>query len=181
MTAANDALRERPYRDLSVEDLMANTELTRTTFYRHFDDLADVVVRLLEEAGRSLYQYEQRLVADVSDDPGLVRRVLEAPVRGFQVHGPLLRAVAEAASHDERIDATYRALLEQFEQLIEAALRALADRGATKIADPAQTARALNLMNVAYLLDVFGSVEPKVSHDVALRTLTEIWVGTIFS
>jgi AcrR family transcriptional regulator len=177
--AADEALRERPYRELSVEELMATAGVARTVFYRHFDDLADLVVGLLEETGAELYQHEERLAAVGDDEPAAIRHALQAPVRTFSTHGPLLRAVAEAASHDERIDAGYQALVERFQVLIERYLRGLKERGQTRVADPAQTARALNLLNLAYLLDVFGTNEPKVSSEVALQTLTEIWVGAI--
>ena len=45
---------------------------------------------------------------------------------------------------------------------------------AARHADPAETARALNLMNETYLLDAFGR-EPRVSPETAVQTLTEIW------
>jgi AcrR family transcriptional regulator len=179
IAAADAALRERPFRELSVEQLMSAVGLTRTIFYRHFDDLADLVVRLLDEASVDLYEHERQLATTGGGDPEEIRQALEAPVRVFSVHGPLLRAVAEAASHDERIDEGYTGLVQRFERLIEGYLRALASRGRTRVADPAQTARALNLMNLSYLLDVFGTPEPKTSPEVALQTLTEIWVGAI--
>jgi AcrR family transcriptional regulator len=181
IAAADAALRQRPYRELSVEELMSYAGLTRTIFYRHFDDLADLVVRLLNEASAELYDNERRLAATALDEPGAIRHALEAPVHVFRRHGPLLRAVAEAASHDERIDEGYRAVVGRFEGLIEGYLRALVERGRTRVADPAQTARALNLMNLSYLLDVFGTPKPKLSEEVALRTLTEIWVGAILA
>lgn len=160
---------------------MSAAGLTRTIFYRYFDDLADLVVQLLDETGAELYEHEQHLAeAGVHDSEG-IRRALEVPVHSFSLHGPLLRAIAEAASHDERIDAAYRTVVQRFEPLIEANLRSLSGRGRTHVADPAQTARALNLMNVAYLLDVFGVSEQKVSREVALRTLAEIWAGAIFA
>lgn len=180
LAAANKALRARPFRELTVEELMIDAGLSRTLFYRHFDDLGDLVVRLLEEAGGELLRQEERLSALGLTDVEAIRLALEAPVRRIAASGPLLRAIAEAASHDERIDAAYHDLVLRFEQLIEANLRAFGDRGVTRLADPTQTARALNLMNLAYLLDVFGSPEPKVSPDVALQTLTEIWTGVIF-
>jgi AcrR family transcriptional regulator len=179
--AADSALRLNPYRELSVEELMSAAGLTRTIFYRHFDDLADLVVRLLEQASSDLIDQELRLASDSLDSPEQIRRALEAPVRVLSANGPLLRAVAEAASHDERIDRGFRDLVARFERLIETYLRDLAARGRTRISDPAQTARALNLMNLAYLLDVFGTPEPKVSPEVALQTLTEIWVGAILA
>jgi AcrR family transcriptional regulator len=181
IAAADEALREHPYRELSVEELMATAGVARTVFYRHFDDLADLVVGLLEETGAELYQHEEGLAAVGDDEPAAIRHALQAPVRTFSTHGPLLRAVAEAASHDERIDAGYQALVERFQVLIERYLQGLKERGQTRLADPAQTARALNLLNLAYLLDVFGTNEQKVSSEVALQTLTEIWVGAILS
>ena len=55
LAAADQFLRERPYRELSVEVVMAQTGLTRTAFYRHFDDVTDLVLQLLEEIGHDLY------------------------------------------------------------------------------------------------------------------------------
>jgi len=179
MSAAEAALREAPFRELSVESVMTDAGLTRTLFYRHFDDLADLVVRLLEEASTDLYEHERQLATADGEDPETIRRALEAPVAAMSAHGPLIRAVAEAASHDERIDEGYRALVERFGRLIEGYLRALAGRGYAHCEDPAQTARALNLMNLSYLLDVFGTPEPRASPEVALRTLTEIWLAVL--
>jgi hypothetical protein len=44
--------------------------------------------------------------------------------------------------------------------------------------DIAETARALNLLNVNYLLDAFGR-EPRVSTETAVRTLAGIWAGLL--
>lgn len=180
LAAASSALRERPYRELTIEELMAGAGLSRTIFYRHFDDLGDLVVRLLEETGGEFFAREQRVAELGTQAPEDVRRALEVPVRSLAEDGPLLRAVAEAASHDERIDVAYRTLVGRFEALIEANLRKLGTRGYAPVADPGETARALNLMNLAYLLEVFGAPEPKVTPEVALQTLSEIWSALIF-
>jgi AcrR family transcriptional regulator len=175
--AAKAALRERPYRELSVEEVMSAAGLTRTIFYRHFDDLADLIVRLLQDAGGELYSTSSRLAATGTEEPDSIRLALAEPVQVFSQHGPVLRAVAEAASHDEQIEAGYGELRDRFAGLIEQYLRAR--EGRTIVSDPAETARALNLMNMSYLLDVFGTPQPKVSPEVALQTLTEIWVAVI--
>ena len=69
--------------------------------------------------------------------------------------------------------------MERFERLIADTLRGLSAHGRGRLSDPEQAARALNLMNVYYLLDVFGSPEPRVAPEIALQTLTEIWVGAV--
>ena len=50
-------------------------------------------------------------------------------------------------------------------------------RGAN-VTDLDETARALNLLNENYLRDAFGG-EPRVTDDVAVRTLTEIWLAVV--
>jgi AcrR family transcriptional regulator len=179
VAAAAKALRERPYRELSVEELMSCAGLTRTIFYRHFDDLGDLVARLLDDASADLYDHERRLAMTALDQQRSIREALEPAVLTLADHGPLLRAIKEAASHDERIERGYEAMVDRFGALIEGYLHMLVHEGRARIADPVQTGRALNLMNLAYLLDAFGSREPKVTPEVAVRTLTEIWEGTI--
>src|SRR5690349_24665523 len=60
LAAADRFLRERPYRELSVEVVMAETGLTRTAFYRHFDDVTDLVLRLLSDLGSELFAIAER-------------------------------------------------------------------------------------------------------------------------
>jgi AcrR family transcriptional regulator len=40
-------LLERPYREITVDLVMAQAGLSRTVFYRHLDDMPDVLLTLL--------------------------------------------------------------------------------------------------------------------------------------
>jgi AcrR family transcriptional regulator len=180
VAAATDLIRHTPYGALTVDDVMREAGAGRTIFYRHFDDLADLLMRAGREAFEGLYQAEQALRAARADgEPDLVRAAIEPAVAVYRQHGPLLRAIAEAAAGgDEQIAAGQHRMLERFDELVAGVLRAspyLADRPAEDIAE---TARALNLMNVNYLLDAFGR-EPRVSTETAVRTLAEIWSALI--
>jgi hypothetical protein len=62
----------------------------------------------------------------------------------------------------------------QFDGLVESAMR---ERG-LDLPHLAETARALNILNEAYLVDAFGR-EPRVSREVAVETLTQIWMGVL--
>lgn len=179
LEAAADLLRERPYRELTVEAVMASAGLSRTIFYRHFDDLPHLVLRLLEQPSADLLERERRLAVEDVPLSEVIRQALKAPVDAFHRHGPLLRAIAEAASHDEVIEQGFRSLMEEYEQLIVEYLRLLSELGLGRIHDHARAARALNLMNVHFLLDAFGTSERRISRAAALETLTEIWVGAV--
>lgn len=176
LAAAERFLRERPFRELSVDILMAQTGHARTVFYRHFDDLADLVLRVLQSAGRGrLLEIAEEWAADPAEDEDSARRALEQIVAFFAEHGPLIRAVVDAASYDESIERLYRALFERFVEVTEKAIAAR--RSAV---DAHEVARALNIMNVRYLVDSFGSgqmTEPERARD----TLWLIWTRTLYS
>lgn len=179
VAAATELVRKRAYSELSVDEVMREAGIGRTIFYRHFDDLADLLLRASREAIQELYEAQRSLADARADvDPEAVGRAVHAAAVVFQRHGPLIRCVTEAAAEDEQIARDYAVLRQRFDDFAEQSLRDAAGLGRTPPADVAETARALNLMNVSYLLDVFGR-EPRVSPETAAQTLTEIWDAVI--
>jgi AcrR family transcriptional regulator len=175
VAAANELVRRRSYPELSVGELMREAGFGRTIFYRHFDDLGDLLVGASRDAIEELYEAQRPLGSGAAGDAGdVVRQAIERAVAVYEKHGPLLRAVVEAASSDEEVAAGHRALRRQFDGLVEQALR---ERG-SRLRNLAETARALNLLNEAYLLDAFGR-ERRVPTETAVQTLTEIWLGVV--
>jgi AcrR family transcriptional regulator len=172
--AAEQLVRRRSYSDLTVDELMSEAGFGRTIFYRHFDDLGDLLMQTSRAAIEELFEAQSSLVAA---RPGDVRGALRAAAEVYQRHGPLLRCVSEAAAVDERIAEGYAAMRERFDDLAEQSLREVLGDGGH--ADLAETARALNLMNETYLTDAFGR-EPRVSPETAVQTLTEIWDAVIY-
>ena len=171
--AAEQLVRKRSYSDLTVDELMSEAGLGRTIFYRHFDDLGDLLMRTSREAIEQLWEAQSRLIAQRPGDP---RPAFEAAAEVYQQHGPLLRCVREAAAVDERVAEGYEAMRRRFDDFAEQALREVMRDNAPR--DLAETARALNLMNETYLTDAFGR-EPRVSAETAVQTLAEIWDAVI--
>lgn len=177
--AADRFLRQRPYRELSVEVLMAETGLTRTAFYRHFDDVTDLVLRLLAEVAHDLHTVAERWGASAGAGyPAAGQQALAAVVDFFVRHGPLVRAVAEAAVTDERIERGYRETLDGLIDMTAWAIERVAAEGQLQVPDARAMARALNLMNETYLLQEFGR-EPFGDPAVALATLETVWLRVL--
>jgi TetR/AcrR family transcriptional regulator, ethionamide resistance regulator len=176
LAAADRFLRQRPYRELSVDIVMADTGLTRTAFYRHFDDVTDLVLRLFADVGQELVDSGRRWSESAGEDfPRPAHENLEAIVDFFVRHGPLVRAIAEAAATDERIERAYRGSIDAFVAITAGTLDRLVADGLLEVPDSHALARALTLMNEAYLLSEFGR-EPQGDPAVALATLETIWV-----
>jgi AcrR family transcriptional regulator len=178
LAAADAILRERSYRDLTIDDVMAQTGFSRTVFYRHFADLGDLVLALMQQVGAPLLEQAEAMAA-APEDPERMRAGLEGIVAFWAEHGPLVWAVSHAAGHDEEIEGLYEGFVEHFTALTAEGLRKALERGAIKNVDPRPTAEALTSMNSGYLLRTFGRA-PFGDQETAARTLWTVWSRTLY-
>jgi TetR/AcrR family transcriptional regulator, ethionamide resistance regulator len=172
--AANRLLRERRFRELTVEDVMAEAGLPRTVFYRHFDGIASIVLGLLDDllAG-VLYETE---VGDQSDR-SMMRRQLALAVDTFGRYGPLLLALDEASHHDDEVEHAYRAWIDHSVDAIAGAIELGVADGHTPPLPVHDVAQALTAMNRQYLLDLIAR-DPDFDRDAALEALWTVWMRT---
>jgi AcrR family transcriptional regulator len=171
VAATSSLLRDRPFRSLTVEAVMAEAGLARTVFYRHFDSLADVVLSLLDQAIADAENVAYS--AEHPEAPEVLRAMLARGVDLWAEHGHLLAAVEEASHHDPAVERAYRAA---FERSVESSATMLAQGVANGhyTLEPRPIARALLHMNAAYLTDALAR-DPHPDRDEALRTLWTIW------
>jgi TetR/AcrR family transcriptional regulator, ethionamide resistance regulator len=165
VAAAQTLLRERPFRELTVDEVMRRTELSRPSFYVYFRDRHDLVLRVFEHVGSDLLALSQR-----RPEPTLVLDVL---IDAFVEHGPVLRALADAAVDDPGVEDAYGELVESFvdatAQHIERDRRGL---------DPRETAKALVWMTERYLNLSLGR-EPLTPRETVATTLSTIWARVL--
>jgi AcrR family transcriptional regulator len=177
IAAATELVRDRSFYELSVAEVTERAGIERTIFYRHFDDLADLLLRAATEAIESLYEAQVELDAGRQEgDFETVRAAVEPAVGVYRRHGPTLRAVTEAGASNPEIAARGAELRRRFNQLAADSLARLSGLRENPPADVSESARALNLLNEAYLRDAFGR-EPRISAETAVQTLTEIWAA----
>jgi TetR/AcrR family transcriptional regulator, ethionamide resistance regulator len=173
--ATADLVRERSFGELNVREIMSRAGLERTIFYRHFDDLGDLLAKVAREAITELYEAQVAMAeARVVADRESVRKSIGATVGIYSRHGPLLRALAEGAAVDPVLDARQAELRRRFDELVEGMILRGIEGGASSPPDPAESARALNRMVEAYLLEAFGR-EARVDPELAVDTLSDIW------
>ena len=164
--AAAGLMNDRPFRELTVEDVMAAAGLSRTVFYRHFDGLPEVVLALLARIEADVAA--ELLESEPSED--WLADVLTAAIDMFAEHGPFLRALNGAAGSDAEIEAAYCAFLERWVQETGNAFGG----GERAI----ELARALHLMNGHYLMETLGR-DPGFDRELARDTLLTVWRGAV--
>ena len=171
--AAARLLTAGSYRDLTVDGVMAEAGLARTLFYRHFDGLPALVLSLLEDMRAALIE------GGDPADPGFLRRVLERAVDAARRHGPLLRAIDDAARHDAEVERAYRAFVEWSVDTTAAIFHTNIAAGRVRdVPDVRATTQALTLMNGAFLIDTLGR-DPDFDPDVAVEALWTIWARVL--
>lgn len=178
LDAAERLLWERPLSRLTVGELMSSTSLGRSSFYVHFRDLQDLAGRLLARLEAELWEPAGRWT-DI-DDEGSLETAVRGVVAVWERHGPVLRAVVEAALVDDHVHGLWRAgLMERFIESVAAGIEREISAGRTRPMPPRETATALLLMNERYLADRLGTVPQHDAGEVA-DALTAIWTRTLY-
>jgi AcrR family transcriptional regulator len=172
--AAESFLRERPFRELTVDEVMKRTDLSRPSFYVYFRDRHELVLRVVEHLGGELFTMSDRWFSGGGDGAALAREAVEGIVAVYAEHGPVLRALADAAVHDPGIEQAYGALVQGF---IDATARHIDEEIAAgsllPVVDSTETARALVWMMERYLGLSLGR-EPMTPPPVVAETLGTI-------
>jgi AcrR family transcriptional regulator len=179
LDAAEDLLREDRFSALTVDDLMSRTGLSRASFYVYFRDRHHLIMRLTERIGAELFEMSDRWLRGSGDPREDARAAVEGVASVYQEHGPVLRAIADASSHDPEVESIYRNLVERF---VDATARHIEDEiaaGRIRSLDPRETAKALVWMNERYLTETLGRKAP-TPIEVVIETLWTVWMRTLY-
>jgi AcrR family transcriptional regulator len=179
LAAAEQLLRERPFREITVAAIMARTGLKRPAFYVHFADRYELVLRVVEEIGAALFEMADRWLKG-SAPRADIRSAMHGVADVYSAHGRVMRALADAATSDARVEATYRALVQGF---VDATAEHIeAEQATGEIAaelNAREIARALVWMNERYLYEALGGGSGEDPVRIA-DVLALIWLATLY-
>jgi TetR/AcrR family transcriptional regulator, ethionamide resistance regulator len=179
IAAAESFLRERPFRELTVDEVMRRTDLSRPSFYVYFRDRHHLVLRVVEHLGAELFTMSERWLRGTGEGPELAREALDGIVAVFVEHGPVMRALADAAADDPGVERAYSDLVESF---IDATARHIDEEiaaGRILKLSAYETAKALVWMMERYLTLSLGR-EPLTPADTFADTLATIWTRVLY-
>ena len=177
--AAERLLRERPFRELTVDEVMRRTGLSRPSFYVYFKDRHDLVLRLVEQLGAELLAMADRWFTGEGEGSQLIHAALEGAIEVYAEHSAVLRALADAAVDDRDVEAAYGSLVQGFVDATADRLQEEVARGEIAALDAEETAKALIWMTERYLYHAFGAERP-VPLGRCVQTLTAIWSRALY-
>jgi AcrR family transcriptional regulator len=179
VAAAAALLRERPFRELTVDEVMRRTDLSRPSFYVYFRDRHHLVLRVVEHLGAQLFAMSDRWLRGSGDGPDLARQALDGIVGVYAEHGPVMRALADAAADDPRVELAYNEIVQGF---VDATARHIDEEiaaGRILPLDARETAKALVWMMERYLNLSFGR-DPATPRETVADALTTIWTRVLY-
>jgi AcrR family transcriptional regulator len=173
-------LETHAFRDLTVGELMAGTTLSRPAFYQYFTDLHALMESLLTEVETVMHSTTNPWILGKGEPIAALRTSLGGVVQTCVDHGPLLRAVADAAPLDPRLEVAWSAFMGRWDDEVSARIEAHQEAGLIRASlDARSMANALNALDAAVLVAEFGR-HPQGDAEVVLDTLHAIWVGALY-
>ena len=179
LEATEDFLRDRPFRDLTIDEVMDRTGLSRPSFYVYFRDRHHLALRLLEDLAAQIYEESNPWLEGSGEPLGDLRALIEGSIATLAEHGPLLRAIADAATEDAEVERAYRTSVGGFIATATARIERDVAAGRATSLDPAVLAAALVWMNERYLLQHPVPDTPEDQRRVG-DALIQIWTRAIY-
>jgi AcrR family transcriptional regulator len=179
LDATERFLWKHPFRELNVMDLMDQTGLKRSSFYHYFNDRHDLIVKLVDRLAQELTKLNEIWMMGVTDPVADLRTGYEGIGRFWVQHGPVLRAIADAATQDPLVEKAHRAFRDRFIRGSAERIRADMARGLIAPLNADATAEALIMMSEAVLNEKLGDGSNRDWRPV-IDALATIWQRALY-
>lgn len=177
--AALEFIWSRPFREMTVNSLMASTDLSRSAFYQYFDDIHQLMKTLLDMLSEEIFIASSSWVSGVGDPVVLTAESLGGMVEVCYRRGPFLQAIFDATSTDERFEKDWSEFLKAFDDAACARIEGDQKQGLIAAFDPRPVAFALNRLDASTVIDAFGK-RPRRKPKPVRDALVRIWVSTLY-
>jgi AcrR family transcriptional regulator len=184
LSATLTLLGRKNFNDLSVADILAESNVSRTTFYFYFSSKFSVLAALLERAMSDIFDTVQPFLGRAEEDSP--EEALERSIREVTSAWHRHRSVLQAAAHHWHSDPELNTLwLQIAERFISAGAEEIErERAAGKIrsSEPSRALAAVLFWGTERVLYAAGlGVEPSlVDEEAAIGPLVAMWQGTLY-
>ncbi|MFI7034490.1 TetR/AcrR family transcriptional regulator [Microbispora rosea] len=164
------------FTELGVQQICTEAGVARSTFYSHFRDKIDLLMRLATELMTSSFD-----VTSAWDPSDGVERLADAflqVVKVYREHAAVRRALAEVATYDATVRDFWTAELNPFTDWTIAVLRAEQDAGRTRAdLDPVSATRVIVMGGERALVDHVTAGDPGSDAAFARELALTWWHG----
>lgn len=110
-------MREKDFTAITVTDLVEAARVGRTTFYRHFDEIEDILLMRNDQVFEGLARYLQEYRQKHPQEPRI--HILKPILRYFYLHSEIIELLI-IANRIDILQQAFRRLLERFKSTLGA-------------------------------------------------------------
>jgi AcrR family transcriptional regulator len=175
-------LADRPFAEISVDDLAKGAGISRPTFYFYFPSKDAVLLTLFERVIVEADATVDGRGDDYTADPARVwRDGIYAFFEPLRAHRSVALAGVAATATNAEIRELWSRFMQKWIDRTAAIITAERARGAAPVTVPAHDlAAALNLMNERAMFASYSDQKPAPDEAAALDTLVHVWITSIY-
>jgi AcrR family transcriptional regulator len=183
LETAERLLEQRPFHEISIDDLARGAGISRPTFYFYFPSKEAVLLTLLDrmisEANR---RRDEAVAAFVNDPASGLREVIKAFFDAFSSHRAVTLAGAEARATNSQVRKVWGEVMEEWVRYAVVVIEAERARGAAPPGpSPRDLAIALIYMNDRVIYTSLAADPPAVAADDVIDVLLSVWLKAIYA
>jgi len=170
---------ERPFRDVTVDEIARAAGLSRSAFYVHFHDKHELLLAAVQEVADELYEMSERWWRAEGAPGERVRRALEGVVSVYAEHARLLRLATEVSTYDDEVREFWLGIMGRFIEATSEHIRSeQADGLITRRIEARATAEGLVWMaeRCCYIYLARGERRP----EQVVSDLAPVWTAALY-
>jgi TetR/AcrR family transcriptional regulator, ethionamide resistance regulator len=182
LETAERLLAEKPLQDISVDELARGAGISRPAFYFYFESKGAVLRALVEAIADEAYAASEWLSRSDQPPREVIRAGIEAGVRLWEQHGPVLRAAADTWGSIPELHDFWQSMIGRFVEASAVQIHREREAGIAPGAPPEAQALATALirMNERCYYTASHRSEPFIDSDELVETLTTIWLRAVY-
>jgi AcrR family transcriptional regulator len=180
-TATAQRLGSRRVDEVTIEDVMESTGLSRTAFYRYFPSIDRVIARLLGDIVVEVDEGAAWRASDLEADfYVLFEHQGVSLAKIYARHGAIIAALSDATETNPEVHAMWALTLEHRIELVTDRLREFQGNGLAREGfDAGIVGAALTLMAHHLLIHLYRR-RSEVPPELVGRTIAELWFRAVF-
>ncbi|MFI7609460.1 TetR/AcrR family transcriptional regulator [Micromonospora sp. NPDC049366] len=167
------------FTELGVQRIAREAEVARSTFYTHFADKTQLLLRLAESVSQTSFGVATTWRPTPGEDAvGSLTEVFRQVIRIYREHAAVLAAINEVGAYDPVVREFWASRLEQFTRNTEALVRADQENGlAPRDLDPVQASLLVVLGGDRYLTHHIATDDGSGDESAARELAATWWYG----
>lgn len=174
-----DLVRERPFRELKIEEVTRSAGLSRSAFYFYYRDKQDLLMDAASEASEAVFRQADRWWHGEGEPAELVREALSGVAEVWGENAELLSTAVEVSTYDPEVRVFWRGLVHRFVEATAAHITR--EQGAGRIdpdLDPVSTSEIL-IWGAERTLYVFVLTGERSAEEI-VAGLADVWMRALY-